>query len=58
MTIDEQITCVMREINMRRRVYPKWVANGRMTKENADREIAAMAAVLDTLKGLKNPRLI
>ena len=49
-TIEEQIKAVEREINMRRRVYPRWVENKRMSQEKADKEIKAMEAVLETLK--------
>ena len=49
----DQITCVRREIAMRRRVYPRWVALKRMTQEDADAEIARMEAVLATLEGLR-----
>ena len=49
-TIEDQIKAVEREISMRRRVYPNWVASKRMSKEKADKEIAAMEAVLETLK--------
>lgn len=48
----DQIAAVRREIALRRRVYPKWVEAGRMKAEAADREIAAMQAVLDTLQQL------
>jgi hypothetical protein len=36
-----------RELNMRRRVYPSWVASGRMTQQEADRQIALMDAISD-----------
>lgn len=49
-TIEDQIKAVEREISMRRRVYPNWVASKRMSQEKADKEIAAMEAVLETLK--------
>ena len=45
-----QIRCVSREIGLRRRVYPRWVADKRMTQADADHEIASMEAVLETLK--------
>lgn len=45
-----QIRCVTREIAMRRRVYPRWVADKRMTQADADHEIATMEAVLETIK--------
>lgn len=51
--LDAQIACVEREIRLRERVYPNWIAHGRMTKAKADSEIATMRAVLDTLRGAK-----
>jgi hypothetical protein len=51
-SITEQIACVRREIAMRERVYPKWVAAKRMKEDAADRELAVMRAVLATLEGL------
>ena len=49
MTLTEQIASVRREIAMRERVYPNWVASKKMTQAKADHELAAMRAVLDTL---------
>ncbi len=49
----EQIKCVKREIAMRARLYPQWVANGRLIQSKADAEIAAMKAVLATLESLE-----
>lgn len=49
-TIEDQIKAVEREIGMRRRVYPNWVASKRMSQEKADKEIKNMEAVLETLK--------
>lgn len=54
--LDRQIACVGRELGMRRGVYPKWVTAGRMTPAKAAEEIAAMAAVYDTLKRLQAAR--
>lgn len=34
-----------RELKFRRRVYPKWIADGRYTQEKADREIAMFEAI-------------
>lgn len=53
MTLEQQIAAVQREIGMRERVYPGWVAKKKMSQEKADHEIAAMKAVLDTLVGMK-----
>ncbi len=49
MTVSDQdkLVCVQREIAMRKRVYPRWVAAGRMAKAKADREIAIMEAIAE-----------
>lgn len=52
--INGQIACVKREIAMRERVYPKWIAAGRMKAEMAEREIDTMRGVLETLEGVKS----
>jgi hypothetical protein len=44
------VACVEREIAMRNRVYPRWVAAGRVPQARADQEIALMRAVLAVLK--------
>jgi hypothetical protein len=53
-SLADQIASVQREIAMRERVYPKWVSAGRMKQVAADRELAAMRAVLATLEALRN----
>jgi len=53
-TIDEQIECVKREISLRGRVYPRWVEQGRMKQEAADRELNRIKAVLRTLEGQRD----
>lgn len=50
-----QVACVKREIGMRERVYARWVAGGKMGQREADQELAAMRAVLETLKALQRP---
>jgi hypothetical protein len=50
----EQIAAVEREINLRKRVYPRRIEARKMTRDNADREIARMSAVLDTLIWLRD----
>lgn len=52
-TLEEQIKCVEREIGMRKRVYPNWVASHRMKQEKAEYEIKIMSEVLKTLKQLE-----
>lgn len=41
-SIQEQIKCVEREIDMRKKVYPRLVINGKMTEGQKNKEIAAM----------------
>ena len=49
-TIAEQLDCIEREIRFRRHVYPRRVANGKMTQVLADRQIALMESVKATLE--------
>jgi hypothetical protein len=53
-SLDEQIACVTREIALREKVYPKWIETGRMTKQKAEHEIAAMKAALGTLMAARS----
>jgi hypothetical protein len=48
-SLADQVACVKREIALRVNTYPKWVRDGRMKQEIADREIAKMRDVLQTL---------
>lgn len=57
-SMTEQIKCVKREISMRERVYLRFVKKGKMTQEEADREIEAMAAVLETLNEKSEPSFL
>ena len=49
-TLSEQLACVERELGMRKRTYPRWVANGKLNQAAADLEMRRMEAVRDTLK--------
>lgn len=51
-SLEEQAAACEREVRMRRRVYPRWVGDGRLTQAKADAEIAAMEAAAATLRGL------
>jgi hypothetical protein len=46
-TRSQKHLCAARELHMRMRVYPGWVRAGRMKQEDADREIATMAAIVE-----------
>ena len=52
-SLDRQIQCAERELRMRRSVYPRHVRDSRMPQAKADSEIAAMQAIVETLRGLK-----
>jgi hypothetical protein len=49
-SIEAQIAEVKRELALRRNVYPKFVASKRLTELAADRQIAALNAVLVSLE--------
>jgi hypothetical protein len=53
-TLWAQVQCVRREIAMRNRVYRRRVQEGRMTQAAADRELAEMQAVYETLQRLEH----
>jgi cell division FtsZ-interacting protein ZapD len=36
-----------RELAMRRNAYPRWVSQGKMSQDKADRQIALLQAVYD-----------
>lgn len=60
-TIQRQADAVRREIAFRQRVYPRFIDQGKLTPEKAAEEIAAMEAVLETLKGIireREPQLL
>lgn len=44
-TAGQKRMVVEREVSMRRRVYPRWVAEGRMTQADADFQIRVMEAI-------------
>jgi hypothetical protein len=48
-SFDDMIGCAKRELMMRKRVYPRWIEQDRMSQEKADKEIAFMAAILEHL---------
>lgn len=56
-TLGMQISCVEREIRMRREVYGKAVNGGTMAARTAELQIAAMEAVLGTLQTLHDAQV-
>lgn len=51
-TLTEQIKGVRREIDFRKRVYPKQVAEGKMTQQEANYQIELMEYVLNTIQAV------
>jgi hypothetical protein len=49
-TLEEQIAEVQREIVLRKSVYPKLVARGKLTQAEASRQLQLMVEVLKTLR--------
>lgn len=58
-TLEQQIAEVERELKIREVVYPRWInaAKPKLRPETADRQMARMRAVLNTLKKLSTSRL-
>ncbi len=52
MSLDTEIACVLRELSLRKKVYPNLVVRNRMTQAQADHELATMEAVYRRLAAL------
>lgn len=50
--LPEQIAEVRRELALRKNAYPRWIKNGTLKEADAERQIARLQAVHDTLVGL------
>ena len=57
-SIDEMLKEVRREIEMRQRVYPRWVEKGIMKPSEAIERQRVMQSVLEELEKRKQPNLI
>jgi len=44
-TDEDKLAAVKRELGYRRRVYPRWIENGKMTQKLADEQIAVFEAI-------------
>lgn len=49
-TVHDELEAARRELKMRREVYARRVAEGKMTKRQADHETACMAAIVVRLE--------
>lgn len=45
-SIDQKITCLAREVAMRKSAYPRWVTGGKMSQATATAEIETMDSIL------------
>ena len=43
---DDKITELERELQVRRRVYPRWIQTGKINREQAHRRIITLEAIL------------
>lgn len=52
-TATEKREAAEREVKMRQRVYPRWIAANRITQQKADHEIAVMEAIAEDYRHLE-----
>jgi hypothetical protein len=46
-----KLKCIERELALRRNVYPKWVAQGKMTQAAAEKEIQTLEDIANDYRG-------
>lgn len=51
--IAEQLAELERELGYRQRVFPKWIADGRMTPDTAANRTEKLRAAIETLRSLQ-----
>lgn len=51
--LDDQIVELERELLLRRKVYPHWIAQGKMTHATSQRQMLRLEAAIVTLKYLR-----
>jgi hypothetical protein len=54
--VEGKLRCLERELKLRRKCYPRWVASGQMTAEQAAYEEFTMAAIADDYRRLAEMR--
>jgi hypothetical protein len=47
--LNDLLGCARRELELRQRVYPKWVAKGTMKEAKAEQEIALQRTIVEFL---------
>lgn len=56
-TLEQQLACARREYRLRERVYPRLIHQGKMQPGEAQDELDAMQAIVETLDGLLREQL-
>ena len=51
-TAHDKLRCAERELALRRRVYPRWVNDGKITHREARQELDLMQAIADDYRKL------
>ena len=51
------VKCARRELEFRRRVYPRLIGEGRLSAQTAEREIELMKAIVENLEKQGEPFL-
>jgi len=54
---ETKLLCIERELRLRRRVYPRWVAEGRMKIRDAEHEIKTMESIAADYRAKVEPQL-
>lgn len=54
----EMVSCLERELKLRKYVYWRRVKNEQMTREEAEREILVMSEILEIVRSLEEPKLL
>lgn len=49
-TLTDMLNEINREIRLRQRVYPRWIADGKLSQSRADSQIAVMNAIADIIE--------
>lgn len=57
-TIADKLACAERELKMRKRVYSRWTASGKMSVGKAAHEIACMEAIVADYQGIIEKELL
>ena len=52
-TLADLIREAERELDLRKRVYPRWIAKGAISKKKADLHLALQRAIVEKLKSLE-----